>query len=122
MKISRWLSVVLMMGLILALSPLDVQAEQCPPFGPHPKYHHPRGNAHGWHGQRHDALNRHQKYFRHSGRGPHHPPHCAHHAGPPSVAYVTPVAPIIGIPYSQPQPFSSQPAIPGLSGNLNWKF
>ena len=121
MNLNRWLSVILMMGLFLALNPLGAQAEPYPPFGPHPKYHHPRGNAYGWHGQRHHAFDRHQKHFRRSGIGPQHPRHYANYAGPP-VAYAAPVAPIIGIPYSQPQPFASRPAIPGLSGNLNWNF
>jgi hypothetical protein len=53
--------------------------------------------------------------------GPRHPHQYGHYAGPP-VAYVTPVAPIVGIPYQQPQPYYSQPPIPGLSGNVNWNF
>jgi hypothetical protein len=115
MNLSRWLSVILMTAFFLALNPLGAQAD--PPCGRHPKYHQPRGNAYGWHGKRHHAYDRHYKHF----RGSHHSQHYAHHAGPP-VAYVTPVAPMIGIPYSQPQPYYSQPANPGLTGNLNWNF
>jgi len=110
MKLSRWLSVILMMGLILALTPLSVQA------GP---YHHPHGNAYGWDGPKHHGFDRHYKHY---WRSKHHPRYYAHHGGPPAVAYVAPVAPVIGIPYAQPQPYYSQPANPGLSGNLNWNF
>jgi hypothetical protein len=112
MKLSRWLSIILTMGLILAATPLSVQA------GP---YHHPHGNAYGWYGKKHHGFDRHYKHCGRSGMGPHHPRYYAHHAGPP-VAYVAPVAPIMAIPYSQPQPYNSQPAVPGLSGNLNWNF
>lgn len=121
MNLNRWLSVILMTGLFLALNPLGAQAEPYSPYEPHPKYHHPRGNAYGWHGKKHHAYDCHPKHFRHSGMGPHYPRYYANHAGPP-VAYVAPVAPIIGIPHLQPQPFSNQPATPGLSGNLNWNF
>jgi len=121
MNLRRWLSVILMMGLILALNPLGAQAEPYSHFRYHPKYHHPRGNAYGWHGPRHHGFDRPYKHFRRSGMGPHHPRHYAHHAGPP-VAFVAPVAPIIGIPYQQPQPFFSQPATPGLSGQLQFNF
>lgn len=116
MKLSRWLSVFLMMGLLLALNPLGAQADPYPSYGHHPKYHHPRGNAYGWHGKKHRDFDCRQKY-----RGPHHSGHYANYAGPP-VAYVTPVAPVIGIPYAQPQPYANQAAPPGLSGNLNWSF
>jgi len=121
MNLKRWLSVILMMGLFLALNSLAAQADPYPPFGPYQKYHHPRGNAYGWHGKKHHAFDHQQKHFRHSGMGPYHPRHYANYAGPP-VAYIAPVAPIMGIPYSQPQRFSNQPATPGLSGNLNWNF
>jgi hypothetical protein len=117
MNLPRWLSVILMMGLIMALSPLAAQAD--PPFE-RPYYRHPHGNAYGWHGPRPHYFDRHHKYFRRSGMGPHNPRHYMHHAGPPPVAYVAPVTPIIGIPYSQPQPFFSQP--PGLSGQLQFNF
>jgi hypothetical protein len=118
MNLKRWLSVILMMGLILALNPLGAQADPH-----HPRYHHPRGNAYGWDGPRQHASARHQKHFRRSCNGPRHPRHHGRYAGPPQVAYVTPVTPIIGIqPYTQPQPYYSQPATPGLSGNLNWNF
>ena len=120
MNLGRWLSVILMMGLILVLNPLGAQAD--PYFKHHPKYHHPRGKAYGWHGPKHHGFDRpYKKHFRHAGMGPHHPHNYGYHAGPP-VAYVTPVAPMVGIPYQQPQPYSSQPPIPGLSGNLNWNF
>ena len=114
MKLSRWLSVILMMGLILALNSMAAQAG--------PKYHHPHGNAYGWYGKKHHGFDRHQKHFRRDCNGPYHPRRYAHHGGPPHVAFVTPVTPMIGIPYSQPQPNYSQPANPGLSGNLNWNF
>ena len=120
MNLNRWLSVIMMLGLFLALNPLGAQAEPYPPYGPHPKYHHPRGNAYGWHGKKHQAFKRHQKHFRRSGMGPHHR-YYAYQAGPP-VTYVAPVAPMVAIPYSQPQPFPSQSAVPGLSGNINWNF
>ena len=114
MNLNRWLSVILMTAFFLALNPLGAQAE--PPCGHHPKYHHPRGNAYGWHGKKHHGFDRHQKHFRRDCDGMY-----AHHGGPPHVAYVTPVTPMIGIPYSQPQS-NYQPANPGLSGNLNWNF
>ena len=111
MNLTRWLSVILTLGLILAFNPLSVQADP---------YNHPHGNAYGWH-KKHHGFDHHPKHFRPSCKGPHHPRHYAHYGGPP-VAYVAPVAPVIGIPYSQPQPYYSQPATPGLSGNLNWNF
>ncbi len=122
MNLKRWLSVILMMGLILALNPLGAQAGPFSHFKHHRKYHHPYGKAYGWHGPRNHAFGRHHKPFRSSWRGPYHHRHYVHHAGPAPVAYVAPVAPIIGIPYSQPEPFYSQPATPGLSGQLNWNF
>ena len=42
MNLSRWLSVVLMMGLILALNSLTAQADRYRP------YYHSHGNAYGW--------------------------------------------------------------------------
>jgi hypothetical protein len=121
MYLNRWLSVILMMGFILVLNPLGAQADPYPHFKHHPKYHHPHGKAYGWHGSKHHGFDRpYKKHFRHAGMGPHHPRQYGHYAGPP-VAYVTPVAPMVGIPYQQPQPYS-QPPIPGLSGNVNWNF
>jgi hypothetical protein len=114
MNLKRWLSVFLMMGLILALNPLVAQAG--------PKYHHPREKAYGWHGPRHHNFERHHKHFQRSCKGPHHPRHHDYYAGPPQVAYVTPVTPIIAMPYPQPEPYNAQPATPGLSGQLNWNF
>jgi hypothetical protein len=121
MKRRRWLSVILMMGLILALSSLGAQAK---PYRP---YHHPRGHAHGWDGPGPRHFDRHYKHFRRSCRGPRN-----HHyvervyQGPPAVAYVAPVAPVIGIPYApQPQPYYSQPqqyGPPGLHGQINYGF
>jgi hypothetical protein len=124
MSLNRWLIVILMMAFFLALNPLGAQAQAGPyrHFGPHSKYHHPHGKAYGWHGSRHHAFDRYQKHFRRCGKGPRHLHHFAHQAGPPPVAYVAPVTPIIGVPYSQPQPFYSQPATPGFSGQLNWNF
>ena len=123
MNLKRWSIVILMMGLFLVLSPLGAQAEPYPPFEPHPNYHHPHGNAYGWHGRRPHAFDRHRKYFRRSYRGPHNPRPYVHqvYAGPPPVAYVGPVTPIIGIqPYPQPQPFFSPPAPPGLHGQITF--
>lgn len=108
MNLKRWLTVILMMGLIIAFNPLSGQA------GP---YHHPHGKAYGWYGKKHHGFDRRHKHFRYSHRGPN---HSHYYAGPPSVAYVTPVAPLIGIPYAQPQ--YSQPATPGFSGSLNYNF
>ena len=117
MKLSRWLSVILMVGLILALSSLSAQAD---PYRP---YHHPHGNAYGWDGPRHHGFDRPYKHFRRYLRG--HTIATMYdrvYGGPPAVAYVTPVAPVIGIPYAQPQPYSSQPAARGLSGQLQYNF
>ena len=117
MNLKRWLSVILMLGLILAFNPLGAQAD---PYRP---YHHPPGNAYGWDGQGPHGFNRHYKHFRNSCKGPHNPHYVARvYGGPPPVAYVVPVAPVIGIPYAQPQPYFSQPAPRGLSGNLNFGF
>ncbi len=122
MNLKRWLSVILMMGLVLALSSPAAQAG--PPFEPQPYYHHPHGNAYGWDGPRARGFDHHYKYFRHSYGGPHR----FHHAdrgcgGPPQVAYVAPVAPVIGVPYAQPQqPYFSQPAPRGLSGTVQYNF
>lgn len=57
MNLPRWLSVILMMGLILVLSPLSAQAWRNQPNFQQPQHraftpHQPRGNAFGWHGQR----------------------------------------------------------------------
>ena len=122
MSLNRWLSVILMLGLILALSPLGAQADPYQPFEPQPYYHHPHGNAYGWDGPRHD---RHRDYYRGSCEGPRHPrPYVQRvYAVQPPVAYVTPVAPIIGIqPCPQPQPYYSQPAAQGLHGQFNFGF
>jgi hypothetical protein len=117
MKLSRWLNVILMMGLILALSSLSAQAD---PYRP---YHHPHGNAYGWDGPRPHGFDHHYKQFWRSSRGPHNPHYVGRvHGGPPPVAYVTPVAPVIGIPYAQPQPNFSQPGPRGLSGQLQYNF
>ena len=117
MNLNRWLTVILTMGLILAFNPLAAQAE--PPWE-RPYYHHPRGKAHGWYGKRHHDYDRHYRHFRRSCEGPHHYRRHEYHAGPP-VAYVAP-APVIAIPYAQPQPYYSQPATPGFSGSLNYNF
>lgn len=113
MNLKRWLSVILAMGLILALNPLGAQA------GPR---HHRYGDVYGWDGPRHRGFDRHYKHFRGCGRGPHNPHYIERGYGGPPVAYVAPVAPIIGIPYAQPQPYYSQPATPGFSGNLQYNF
>ena len=49
MNLRKCLSVILMMGLILAVSSLSAQAD------PYHRYHHPHGKAYGWHGSRHPA-------------------------------------------------------------------
>jgi len=116
MNLKRWSNLILMIGLLLVLSPLGAQAE--PPFEPHPNYHHPHGNAYGWHGPRHHHFDRHHKYFRRYNRRPH-----VHrvYTGPPPVAYVGPVTPIIGIqPYPQPQPFFSPSGPPGIHGQITF--
>lgn len=119
MKPSRWLSIILMMGGILALSALGAQAE------PYRYFNHPHGHAYGW--EKHHGFDchfdRHFKHFRRFGRGPHHSHYVERvYGGPPAVAYVAPVAPVVGIPYAQPQPYFSQPAPRGLSGQLQYNF
>ncbi len=116
MNLKKWLSIMVMVGLILALSSLSVQAD---PYRP---YHHPRGNAYGWDGPRHHDFERFDRHaWRHNG-GPHHPRYVERVYGGPPVAYVAPVAPVGGIPFAQPQPYYSQPAPRGLSGNLQYNF
>ena len=115
MNLKRWLSVILMMGLILAFSPLGAQAD---PYRP---YYHPHGNAYGW--DKPHGFDHHQNYFRRSCKGPYNPHYVKRvYGGPPPVAYLAPAAPVIAIPYAQPQPYISQPAPRGLSGNLNFGF
>ena len=121
MSLSRWLSVILMMGVILALGPLGAQAEPYPPLERYSNYHHPHGNAYGWQGPRPHDFDRHQEYCRHYWRGPYNRGPYMYHAGPPPVAYVAPVTPIFGIqPYPQPQPFFSPPASPGFHGEITF--
>jgi len=122
MNLKRWSTVIPMMGLLLVLSSLGAQADPYPPFEPHPNYHHPRGNAYGWHGSRPHAFDHRQKYFRGPWKGPHNPRPYAHqfYPGPPPVAYVAPVTPMIGIQPYQPQPVFSPPAAPGLHGQLTF--
>jgi hypothetical protein len=57
MNLKRWLSVILMLGLVLALSPPKAQAWPNQPISrqAHPRAfapHQPRGHAFGWQGQR----------------------------------------------------------------------
>jgi len=114
---NRWFSVILMTGLILALSSLSAQAD------PYQPYYHPHGNAYGWDNSGPHGFDRHHDYFRHSWDWPHHPHYVTRvYGGPPPVAYVAPAAPVIGIPYAQPQPYFSQPAPRGLSGTLQYNF
>jgi hypothetical protein len=123
MNPNRWLRVILMLGLILVLSPLGAQADPYQPFDPHPNYHRPHGNAYGWRGRKPHGYDHHPKDFRRSCMGPSYPRPYAHqvYGGPPPVAYVTPVAPIIGIPsYPQQQPAYSPPASPGLHGQITF--
>jgi hypothetical protein len=117
MNLSKWLSVILMMGLILALKSLSAQADSYRPC------HHPYGNAYGWDGPKHHGFDRHYKKYWRSCKGPKNHHHVTRvYGGPPPVAYVSPVAPVIGIPYAQPQPQFSQPAPRGLSGQLQYNF
>ncbi len=111
MNLRRWLRVIMMMGLILALNSLTVQAD---PY----RYH---GDGYGWEGPRHRGFDHHDRHFWRSCKGPHHP-HYINQVYAPPVAYVAPVAPIIGIPYAQPQPYYSQPVPRGLSGTLQYNF
>ena len=121
MNLNRWLSVIVMLGLILVLSALGAQADPYPPY--HQDYHRPHGNAYGWHGGRAHGYDRCQKQFRRSCAGPHQPQAYVRqvYTGPPQVAYLQPVAPIIGIQQiPQPQPIYSQPAPPGFHGQFNF--
>ncbi len=128
MNLKRWLSVILMTGLVLALNSLSAQAD------PDWPYHHPRGRAYGWDGPRHRAygwdgprhhdFDRHYEHFRRSCGGPHNRHYVERvYGGPPSVTYVTPVAPVMGIPYAPSQPyFNQQSAPPGLHGQIGYSF
>ena len=130
MNLRRSLSIILMMGLILVFNSLSAQAD------PDRPYHHPHGRAYGWDGPgphdygwdgpRHRDYGRYDRQFRHSYRGPRNPHYVERvYGGPPAVAYVTPVAPVMGIPYAPPQPYfsqPSQPAPPGLHGQFNYNF
>jgi hypothetical protein len=123
MKLRRWLSVFLMMGLILALSSLGAQADPYP-YGP---YHHPHGHAYGWDGPGPHHFDPHYRHWRAYG-GPHNHYYVERrvYTGPPAVAYVAPVAPVMAIPYAAPQqPYYSQPqqyGPPGLHGQINYGF
>ena len=118
MNLRRWLSVILMMGVILALSSLSAQAD--PYHGP---YHRPHGHAYGWDGPRHHDFDRHHEHGRRSCRGPHNPHYVERvYGGPPAVAYVAPVTPVMAIPYAPPQPYFSQPGPRGLHGQFNYGF
>lgn len=114
MKLSRWLTVILMVGLILALNSLSAQAD---PYRP---YHHPHGDDYGWDGPRHHGFDRYDRHAWRSYRGPYHPHYVDRvYGGTPVVAYVPPV---VGIPYAQPQPYVSQPAAPGFHGQFSYGF
>lgn len=120
MNLKRWLSVILMMGLILALNPLSAQARRSSHGKHHPKYHsHYHGDGCGWDGPRRHGFDRHHKYYRSSWRGSYHR-HYVRHVGPPQVVYVTPATPMVEIPYSQPQPFYYQSATPGFFDDWNF--
>ena len=121
--LKKWSIFMLIMGLCLVLSPLGAQAQPYPPYGPHPNYHHPRGNAYGRQGPRRHAFDRHHRYMRRSFMGPRHPRHYVKrvYVQSPSVAYVGPVIPIVGMqPYAQPQPIYSPPAPPGIHGQITF--
>jgi hypothetical protein len=84
MNLQRWLSVSLVMGLTLVLSPLSAQAWRNQPHSRQPNHraftpHQPRGNAFGWHGQRprHPFAQWHRpgyRHFQHNVRGRYHNP------------------------------------------------
>ena len=102
MNLKRWLSLIMVTALILASNSLGAQAE------PYPPYYHPHGDAYGWHGPRPHGFDRHHKQFRRSCRGQHNPHYVERvYAEPPRVAYVTPIAPVIGIPYATSTPILS---------------
>ncbi len=70
MRLQRWLSVILMMGLVLVLSPIGAQAWQHPTSARQPNYHgfaqhRPYGNANGWHHGQQSHWNRwnHRNHF-----------------------------------------------------------
>jgi hypothetical protein len=118
MNLRRWLSIILMLGVILALSSLSAQADPYRPYR-----WHPRGHAYGWDGPRHHRFDRYERRFGHRWRGPHHPYFAKRcYGGAPPVAYVTPVAPVVGVPYAAPQPYYSQPGPRGLSGSIQYNF
>jgi hypothetical protein len=117
MNLKRWSGLILMTGLILASTSLSVQAD------PYRAYHHPHGNAYGRDGPRAHGFDRRHKHCRRSCRGSHNPHYVDRgYAGPPAVAYVAPVAPIIGIPYAPSQTYAPQPAPRGFSGQLQYNF
>ncbi len=126
MNLRRWLSVILMMGVILALNSLSAQADPYGPDGPYGPYHHPYGHAHGWDGPRHHDFDRHHEHCWRSCRGPHNRYYVDRvYGGPPAVAYVAPVAPVMAVPYAAAQPYFSQPqqsGPPGLHGQINYGF
>ena len=64
MKLNRWLSGIVMLGLIIVLSPLGAQADPYPPH--HQDYRRPHGKAYGWHGGKSHGYDRYQKQFRRS--------------------------------------------------------
>jgi hypothetical protein len=123
MNLKRWPTFILMIGLFLVLSPLGAQADPYPPSEPHPYYHHPHGNAYGWHGERPHDWDRHREYSRHY-MGPENRHAYMHqfYAAQPPVAYLAPVTPMMGMmqPCPQPQPFFSPPAAPGLHGQITF--
>jgi len=111
MNLKRWSSVFLMMGLILVLSPLGAQADP---------YRH--GHDYGWNGPRPHEFKRYRKHFRRGCGGPHHSRTYVQeiYTAPPSVAYLAPVAPMIGIPQQQPY---YGPSVPnGLHGNVTFGY
>ena len=127
MSLNRWLSVFLMLGLILAFSPLGAQAE--PGYGYNHRYRHHHGKAYRGHGPRHHAMKRRHAY-RHW-REKHYPRRYVRYVGPPPVTYVQPVVPLVRVqPYPVPQPvypqpappIYSEPAPPGFSAQFNFSF
>ncbi len=109
MNLKRCSTVILMTALFLVLVPLGAQAE--------PYWDHPHGYARGWDGPRPHHWDRHWRHYRESCGRPYYAPRVC---SAPPVAYVAP-APVIGIPYQQPQVYG--PSVPnGLHGQVTFGY
>jgi hypothetical protein len=84
MNLKRWSSVILMAGLVVALSAPSALAWTNRPLGEHHsnfRGHVPQGRAYGWHGQR-PALNHGNAYgWQHRNQWNHRTPNGPHHRG-----------------------------------------